>query len=306
MLTIENVTKRFGEIVALDRVSLSLGRGEFFGLLGPNGAGKTTLMSLVAGLRAPDSGSISINGQHVGPNAMGPRHQLGFVPQAIALYDELSAEENLRLFGKLYGLAGRELRARVDHGLHAAQLFERRQDKVQTYSGGMKRRINIVASILHRPALLLCDEPTVGVDPQSRNGIFEFVQRLNADGMTIVYSTHYMEEATRLCSRIAIIDHGRLLALGTLDELLTHLPFSELVRIARNDRTNAQMQALAEYGEITKAEDAYLFKLRDGLRFSEFFAAAEELGLPYRYFNIRRPTLEDLFLHLTGKNLRDT
>jgi len=305
MLTIENVTKRFGEIVALDRVSLSLARGEFFGLLGPNGAGKTTLMSLVAGLRAPDSGSISISGQRVGPNAMAPRHELGFVPQAIALYEELSAEENLRLFGKLYGLAGQELRARVDHGLHAAQLFERRQDKVQTYSGGMKRRINVVASILHRPALLLCDEPTVGVDPQSRNAIFEFLQRLNADGMTIVYSTHYMEEATRLCSRIAIIDHGRLLALGTLDELLTHLPFSELVRIARNDQTTAQMQALAEYGEITKAEDAYLFKLRDGLRFSEFFAAAEELGLPYRYFNIRRPTLEDLFLHLTGKNLRD-
>ena len=306
MLTIENVTKRFGEIVALDRVSLSLARGEFFGLLGPNGAGKTTLMSLVAGLRAPDSGSISINGQRVGPNAMAPRHELGFVPQAIALYEELSAEENLRLFGKLYGLAGQELRARVEHGLHAAQLFERRQDKVQTYSGGMKRRINVVASILHRPALLLCDEPTVGVDPQSRNAIFEFLQRLNADGMTIVYSTHYMEEATRLCSRIAIIDHGRMLALGTLDELLTHLPFSELVRIARNDQTTAQMQALAEYGEITKAEDAYLFKLRDGLRFSEFFAAAEELGLPYRYFNIRRPTLEDLFLHLTGKNLRDT
>jgi len=305
MLTIENVTKRFGEIVALDRVSLSLARGEFFGLLGPNGAGKTTLMSLVAGLRAPDSGSISIDGQRVGPNAMAPRHELGFVPQAIALYEELSAEENLRLFGKLYGLAGQELRARVDDGLLAAQLFERRQDKVQTYSGGMKRRINVVASILHRPALLLCDEPTVGVDPQSRNAIFEFLQQLNADGMTIVYSTHYMEEATRLCSRIAIIDHGRLLALGTLDELLTHLPFSELVRIARNDGTTAQMQALAEYGEITKAEDAYLFKLRDGVRFSEFFAAAEELGLPYRYFNIRRPTLEDLFLHLTGKNLRD-
>ena len=247
MLTIENVTKRFGEIVALDGVSLSLARGEFFGLLGPNGAGKTTLMSLVAGLRAPDSGNISINGQPVGPNAMAPRHELGFVPQAIALYEELSAEENLRLFGKLYGLAGQELRARVDHGLHAAQLFERRQDKVQTYSGGMKRRINVVASVLHRPALLLCDEPTVGVDPQSRNAIFEFLQRLNADGMTIVYSTHYMEEATRLCSRIAIIDHGRLLALGTLDELLTHLPFSELVRIARNDRTTAQMQALAEY-----------------------------------------------------------
>src|SRR4029077_21297116 len=148
--------------------------------------------------------------------------------------------------------AGQELRARVDDGLHAAQLFERRHDKVQTYSGGMKRRINVVASILHRPALLLCDEPTVGVDPQSRNAIFEFLQRLNADGMTIVYSTHYMEEATRLCSRIAIIDHGHLLALGTLDELLTHLPVSELVRRARNDQSTALRRARLEHSQSTK------------------------------------------------------
>src|SRR6266478_1255831 len=305
MLAIENLTKRYRSVAALQGVSLSLERGEFFGLLGPNGAGKTTLMSLVAGIRPADSGEIRLNGAPLDHRRVEQRSQLGFVPQALALYDELSGEENMRLFGRLYGLRGALLRDRVEEGLLAAQLQERRRDKVSTYSGGMKRRLNIVAAILHRPPLLLCDEPTAGVDPQSRNAIFEFVQRLNADGMTIVYSTHYMEEATRLCSRIGIIDHGRLLALGTLDELLTHLPFSELVRIARNDRTTAQMQALAEYGEITKAEDAYLFKLRDGLRFSEFFAAAEELGLPYRYFNIRRPTLEDLFLHLTGKNLRD-
>ena len=165
MLTIENVTKRFGEIVALDRVSLSLARGEFFGLLGPNGAGKTTLMSLVAGLRAPDSGSISIIGQRVGTNAMAPRRELGFVPQAIALYEELSAEENLRLFGKLYGLAGQELRARVDHGLHAAQLFERRQDKVQTYSGGMKRRINVLwrPFCIGRPCSFATSRPSASI-----------------------------------------------------------------------------------------------------------------------------------------------
>jgi ABC-2 type transport system ATP-binding protein len=226
MLELKNLTKRYGSVAALDDVSLSLEPGEFFGLLGPNGAGKTTLMSLVAGLRPPDAGQILLNGEPFRHDDIEQRTRLGFVPQSLALYDELTAEENLRLFGRLYRLRGAVLRERVEEGLVAAQLQERRRDKVQTYSGGMRRRLNIVAAILHRPSLLLCDEPTVGVDPQSRNAIFEFVQKLNADGMTIVYSTHYMEEATRLCSRIGIIDHGKLLALGTLDELLLQLPLT--------------------------------------------------------------------------------
>ena len=305
MLTIRNLTKRYGSIAALDDVSLSLHEGEFFGLLGPNGAGKTTLMSLVAGIRPADGGEIFLEGEKFQHNRIEQRLQLGFVPQTLALYDELSGEENLRLFGRLYGLSGSLLRERVEEALLAAQLQDRRRDRVQTYSGGMRRRLNVVAAILHRPKLLLCDEPTVGVDPQSRNAIFEFVQKLNDEGMTIVYSTHYMEEATRLCSRIGIIDHGKLLALGTLDELLVELPFAEQIRIVRNETVTAQLGALAKFGEIAETEEAFVLTARDGLRLSDFFTAVEDLGLSYRYFSVTRPTLENVFLHLTGKTLRD-
>jgi len=305
VLTIRNLTKRYGSIAALDDVSLSLHEGEFFGLLGPNGAGKTTLMSLVAGIRPADGGEIFLQGEKFQPNRIEQRVQLGFVPQTLALYDDLSGEENLRLFGRLYGLSGSVLRERVEEALRAAQLHDRRRDLVKTYSGGMRRRLNVVAAILHRPKLLLCDEPTVGVDPQSRNAIFEFVQKLNAEGMTIVYSTHYMEEATRLCSRIGIIDRGKLLALGTLDELLVELPFAEQIRIVRNETVTAQLDALSKFGEIAETEEAFVLTARDGLRLSDFFAAVEQLGLSYRYFSVTRPTLENVFLHLTGKTLRD-
>jgi ABC-2 type transport system ATP-binding protein len=305
MLTIENLTKRYGSVAALQGVSLSLERGEFFGLLGPNGAGKTTLMSLVAGIRPADSGEIRLNGAPFDHRRVEQRAQLGFVPQALALYEELSGEENMRLFGRLYGLRGALLRDRVEEGLLAAQLQERRRDKVSTYSGGMKRRLNIVAAILHRPPLLLCDEPTAGVDPQSRNAIFEFVQRLNADGMTIVYSTHYMEEATRLCSRIGIIDHGKLLALGTLDELLLQLPFAEQIRIARNGETAPHLPAFARLGELVTMEDAFVLTPHADTRLSDLFGLAEKIGLANRHFQMTRPSLESVFLHLTGKTLRD-
>ncbi len=305
MLALHEVSKRYGDVLALDRVSLSLEAGEFFGLLGPNGAGKTTLMSLIAGIRSADQGEIRLQGEVLHHDRLEQRAQLGFVPQALALYDELSGEENLRLFGKLYGLRGALLRERVEEGLLAVQLQDRRRDKVQNYSGGMRRRLNIVAAILHRPRLLLCDEPTVGVDPQSRNAIFEFVEKLNADGMTIVYSTHYMEEATRLCSRIGIIDHGQLLALGTLDELLEQLPSSEQIRISRTT-TGAQLEALRRFGEIAATEDVFILTPRPAFRLSEFFAVVEELGMPYRSVNVTRPSLESVFLHVTGKTLRDT
>jgi ABC-2 type transport system ATP-binding protein len=305
VLTISNLTKNYGSLVALDDVSLILEQGEFFGLLGPNGAGKTTLMSLVAGIRPADRGEILWEGEKFRQERIEQRAQLGFVPQALALYEELSGEENLRLFGRLYGLHGSVLRERVEEGLLAAGLQDRRRDEVKTYSGGMRRRLNVVAAILHRPKLLLCDEPTVGVDPQSRNAIFEFVQKLNAEGMTIVYSTHYMEEATRLCSRIGIIDHGKLLALGTLDELLVQLPFAQQIRIARNEAIAAQLDTLREFGSITASEEAFVLTPREDLRLSEFFATAERLGLSYRYFTVTRPTLENVFLHLTGKTLRD-
>ncbi len=305
MLELKHLSKRYGAIAALDDVSLSIRAGEFFGLLGPNGAGKTTLMSLIAGIREADAGEISLDGEKLRHDRIEQRKRLGFVPQALALYETLSGEENLKLFGRLYGLGGATLRERVEEGLAAAQLLERRGDKVQTYSGGMKRRLNIVAGILHRPPVLLCDEPTVGVDPQSRNAIFEFVQKLNADGMTIVYSTHYMEEATRLCSRIGIIDHGKVLALGTLDELLTQLPFAEQVRLARNAETAPHLAAFARLGEIETVEDSYVLTPKEGTRLSEIFLLAEKLDVANRNFQVTRPTLENVFLHLTGKTLRD-
>ncbi|MBA3833979.1 MAG: ABC transporter ATP-binding protein [Chthoniobacterales bacterium] len=305
VLTVRDLTKHYGPLVALADVSFSLEPGEFFGLLGPNGAGKTTFMSLIAGLRAVDRGEILLHGKRFCPDRLEQRAQIGYVPQELALYVDLTAEENLRLFGQLYGLRGSLLRERVAEGLHAAQLEARRHDLVKTFSGGMRRRLNIVAAVLHRPQLLLCDEPTVGVDPQSRNAIFEFVEKLHAEGTTIVYSTHYMEEATRLCSRIGIIDHGKLLALGTLDELLEELPFTEQIRIARNDATAAQVGAFGEFGNVVATDETYVLRPRAGLHLSEFFAAMERLELPYRYFTVTRPTLENVFLHRTGKSLRD-
>jgi len=305
MLSLDNVTKRYGSLTALDGVSLQIKAGEFFGLLGPNGAGKSTLMSLVAGLRVPDAGRIMVDGRPLSPDQPEARAGLGLVPQHVALYPKLSAEQNLRIFGQLYGLGGAVLRDRVNEGLEAMQLADRRRDPVQTFSGGMQRRLNIIAALLHRPKLLLCDEPTVGVDPQSRNAIFEFLEKLNREGLTVIYSTHYMEEATRLCTRIGIIDHGKIPALGTLDELLLKLPFEEEIRFPVTAATDALAARLGAHGAIEKGDEHYRFRPQPGYKLSSFYLLTESLGLPARHFTSQRPTLEALFLHLTGRNLRE-
>jgi ABC-2 type transport system ATP-binding protein len=305
MLALRHVTKRFGSITALDDVSLDITPGEFFGLLGPNGAGKSTLMSLVAGLRTPEAGTITLAGQPVAGSASVDRRNLGLVPQTIALFPELTAEENLSIFGELQGLRGPILKAALDDAFTAAQLEDRRRSLVKTFSGGMQRRLNLVAALLHRPKFLLCDEPTVGVDPQSRNAIFEHLRQLNRAGVTIIYSTHYMEEAERLCSRISIIDHGRILALGTLDDLLTRLPFEDEITFAATPATAPLTAQLAAVGEITTVDGSHRFRPRSGYPLSAFFGLTESLGLPPRLFVSQRPTLEALFLHLTGRKLRD-
>ena len=304
MLHLDQVTKRYGTLTALDGVSLSVASGEFFGLLGPNGAGKSTLMSLVAGLRSPETGMLTLDGVAVTTTDPSTRVALGLVPQHIALYQDLSALQNLRIFGQLYGLGGAALRERIDEALTAVQLTDRRKDQVKTFSGGMQRRLNLAAALLHRPKLLLCDEPTVGVDPQSRNAIFEYLERLNREGLTIIYSTHYMEEATRLCSRIGIIDHGKILALGSLDELLTKLTFEEEIRFPASAETAALAAQLPSQGELTTLDGTHRFRPRPNARLSEFYAGTEALGLPARLFTSQRPTLEALFLHLTGRNIR--
>ena len=305
MLSLQSVTKRYGSLTALDGVSLDIARGEFFGLLGPNGAGKSTTMSLIAGLRAPDAGALTLDGQPLNAASSVARLSLGLVPQHVALYPELSADQNLRIFGELYGLRGADLRSRIDAALEAVQLTDRRRDPVKNFSGGMARRLNLVAALLHRPKLLLCDEPTVGVDPQSRNAIFEYLERLNREGLTVIYSTHYMEEATRLCSRIGIIDHGKLHALGTLDELLTQLPFEEEIRFPANADTAPLAAQLPAHGELSTADGAHRFRPRADFKLSTFFALAESHALPGRLFTSQRPTLEALFLHLTGRTLRE-
>jgi ABC-2 type transport system ATP-binding protein len=305
MLQITDVTKRYGALAALDTVSLEVARGELFGLLGPNGAGKSTLMSLVAGLRTPEAGTITLDGTPLSAANAAARCALGLVPQSIALYEELSAEQNLKIFGQLYGLRGAELRARVDEALAAVQLADRRRDPVKTFSGGMQRRLNLVAALLHRPKLLLCDEPTAGVDPQSRNAIFEYLERLNRDGLTIIYSTHYMEEATRLCSRIGIIDHGKILALGTLEELLTQLPFEDQIGFPANPTTVDFAAALRAHGSVELDDSTYCFGPPPGFPLSQFYRLSEAHGVSPRVFTHERPTLEAVFLHLTGRKLRE-
>jgi ABC-2 type transport system ATP-binding protein len=305
MIQVHDVTKTFPGVVALDNVSISVRSGEFFGLLGPNGAGKSTLMNLLVGYRDPDRGEISINGKKVTQAGLDTRTAVGLVPQTLALYEEISAQENLEIFGSLYHIDRKKLKDKIREMLESVQLYDRRKDKVETFSGGMKRRLNLVASLLHDPELLLCDEPTVGVDPQSRNAIFDFLQKLNREGKTIVYTTHYMEEVERLCSRIAIIDFGKVIAEGTIDEVLQKLPFEESIFITRDPRRSEDIGPFRDLGELVDDENRWELKLRPGTRLSEFFELAEKNGIPPSSIELRRPTLEAVFLHLTGRRLRD-
>ena len=219
MLEVIGLRKRYGAITAVDGVSLRAGAGETIGLLGPNGAGKTTTVSIIAGLVKPDAGEVRIGGRTLSGDTDSAKRQIGLVPQDLGLYDEMSASENLHLFGALYNLDGARLKRAMDESLELVGLRERAKDKVMNFSGGMKRRLNLAAALLHDPQLLLLDEPTVGVDPQSRNAIFDNLEVLKKRGKTLLYTTHYMEEAERLCDRLVIIDHGKVIADDTLQGL---------------------------------------------------------------------------------------
>jgi ABC-2 type transport system ATP-binding protein len=305
MINIQHITKKYPTVTALDAVTLEVQRQEFFGLLGPNGAGKTTLMNLLVGYFNPDGGTISIDGGNVTQDTLEIRKKIGFVPQSLALYDELTASENLIVFGQMFDIPRKILKERMEEQLHAVELYERRNDKVKTFSGGMKRRLNMIASLLHDPIVLLCDEPTVGVDPQSRNAIFDFLTSLNKQGKTIIYTTHYMEEAERLCSRIGIIDHGKIIALGTIDELLEKLAYEETISIIKNPSTTTNQSVFEEFGTILEEDDHYELKPAEGFLLSKFYAGIERQGLKYSWVELQRPTLEALFLQLTGRRLRD-
>jgi ABC-2 type transport system ATP-binding protein len=279
-IAFEQVGKRYGERQALNALSLQVRRGEVFGLLGPNGAGKTTAMHIAVGLIAADSGSVQVLGGD--PRHPALRQRFGIAPQKLSLYEELTGRENLEFFAHTFGLQGVRCRERVDTALRFVALEDRQHDKVSGYSGGMQRRLNIAAAIVHEPELILLDEPTVGVDPQSRNAIFDNVLALKNAGHTVVYTTHYMEEAERLCDRIAIVDQGRVLALGTLDELV------------RTHGGDAQLS-------IERAGQTEFLHGDDPVR---LLGEALALG-PVDTFQLRRPTLEQVFLKLTGRQLRD-
>ncbi len=305
MIEIRELRKSFPGVVALDGISLGVAQGEFFGLLGPNGAGKSTLMNLLVGYLRPDGGQILIGGKAVSQSDTETRMALGFVPQSLALYDDISAQHNLEIFGSFYHIPRRALREAIAEKLHSVELYDRRKDKVKTFSGGMKRRLNLIAGLLHDPEILLCDEPTVGVDPQSRNAIFDYLTELNRKGKTVVYTTHYMEEAERLCSRIAIIDSGKIIADGTLDHLLDRLPFEEVIVISKEAVSAAGRSTFEAFGALVDGEDDFSLRPSSGFRLSEFFSAVESRGVGYKHIRLQKPTLEALFLHMTGRRLRD-
>ena len=305
MIEIKSITKRFPSITALDNVSLHIKEKEFFGLLGPNGAGKSTLMNLLIGYLDADEGEIFVDNEKVTRSSLNVRKKIGLVPQSIALYEDVSAYENLQIFGSLYGIKKNLLRAVIAENLNRVQLYERRKEIVKNFSGGMKRRLNIAASLLHNPKVLLCDEPTVGVDPQSRNAIFDYLLKLNEEGKTIIYTTHYMEEAERLCSRLAIIDFGKIISAGSVSELLKLLPYEQTILISKNKATAGKLDLFKLFGTLINEQENYELKPDSGIKLSGFFKALEDNNIDYGSIDINRPTLEALFLHLTGRRLRD-
>lgn len=309
VLEVDGLVRRFGDLTAVDGVSFHIAAGETYGLLGPNGAGKTTTISMVAGLLRADAGTVLVAGEPMGPREVAPKKRLGLVPQDLAIYPELTARENLQFFGRLHGMGGAELKARTAEVLDLIGLSDRAKDQTKTFSGGMKRRLNIGIGLLHQPELLILDEPTVGVDPQSRNAILESVEALSTEGMAVLYTTHYMEEAERLCDRIAIIDAGTIQAEGTRTELIRIIGELDEIRLAGTGDLEAAAAALRELAAVERvAVDGrdLLLHLREApTAVAGVVTAAGRAGMELSDVEITRPDLESVFLHLTGKALRD-
>ena len=302
-LRIEGLVKRFGALTAVDGISLQLKGGECLGLLGPNGAGKSTLIRCITGRVVPDSGSASVFDTPA--DSAEARSSLGWVPQELALYSRLTCRENLETFGKYHGLRRVDLKAAVAWCLEWAALTDRADDTVGSLSGGMKRRLNMAAGLIHRPKVILMDEPTVGVDPQARNRIFEMIESLRGEGISIVYTTHYMEEAERLCDRIAIIDHGKIIAEGTKDELVRNAFDGRSEVLARFERVDDAVVAwIAERGGQVDNGIAH-FAVERATDIAGLLEAAAKSGHDLADVSLRKPNLESVFLHWTGRELRE-
>jgi ABC-2 type transport system ATP-binding protein len=309
VLVVDSLVRRFGDLTAVDGVSFRIAEGETYGLLGPNGAGKTTTISMVAGLIAADAGTVTIAGQPMTPRTTEPKRHVGLVPQELAIYPDLSGRENLALFGRLQGLRGDQLRGRVEEVLELIGLADRAKDRSKEYSGGMKRRLNIGIGLLNRPTLLILDEPTVGVDPQSRHAILESVEALSGEGMAVLYTTHYMEEAERLCDRIAIIDSGRLQAEGTRDELIRLTGGVDTIRLGGTGDLAGAAEELRQVPGVVRVDTerrSVTLTVKDAPALvAQVVGTATAYGVTPADVEIARPDLESVFLHLTGKGLRD-
>ena len=309
LVAINGLVKKYGERVAVRDVSFSIEEGEIFGLLGPNGAEKTTTLSILSTLLIPDQGKVTISDYDLVREAKQIKRLIGSVPQELALYPTLSAWDNLVFFGRIYGLHGTELKGRVTTVLALVGLSDRAADAVQTFSGGMKRRLNIAAGLIHKPRILFLDEPTVGVDPQSRNFIFEHVERLNEEGMTIVYTTHYMEEAERLCNRVAIMDQGRILALDTMKGLIDMLGGGVIYLGLPHAALESLLPAVRGLGHVSAvAREDGRFKIETKnarLALLELIELCNARNVSILSLEMLEPNLESVFLHLTGKRLRD-
>ncbi len=311
MLQVEALKKSYGSVLAVDGVSFSVGAGETIGLLGPNGAGKTTMVSMIAGLVRPDSGWVQIERRRLAGDTDPNKRRIGFVPQDLALFDELTAHDNLQLFGALYDLKGAAAQRVITETLELVGLADRAKDRVKDYSGGMKRRLNMAAALLHDPQILLLDEPTVGVDPQSRNAIFDNLEVLKRRGKTLIYTTHYMEEAERLCDRIIIIDHGKVVANDTLQGLYHLLPVTNLLAVELDNTQDGL--PLDELRALPGVRSAHLQSgmLRVGVQdlateTPRLLQWLVERGHLYHHVASERADLETVFLTLTGRSLRDS
>ena len=314
MLTVENLIKQYGDFTAVDNVSFEASKGTVFGLLGPNGAGKSTTISCISGLLSPTSGYIRVAGADVVKEGKRAKRSLGIVPQELAIYDDLPAVENLKYWGKAYGLRGAALGSRVSEVLDHIGLADRAKDMPKTFSGGMKRRLNFGCGIVHKPGLLLLDEPTVGVDPQSRQRLFEMVEAERDAGACVLYTTHYMEEAERLCDELAIIDHGKTIAKGTVEELKSQLAARDVLQL-NGDFSEAGInkviesltsRGISDLELISQEAGAVTLTLSSASRhLPAIFEAITSEGGNVAETSLRSPNLETLFLLLTGKELRE-
>ncbi len=309
MLQVHTLRKVYGELVAVDGVDFDVPAGTIFGLLGPNGAGKSTTIGCVSGLLHPSAGSVTVFGHDIVREPVAAKKQLGVVPQELAVYEDLDARSNLRFFGATYGLSGSELNRRVDDVLLRIGLADRSKEPVKNFSGGMKRRLNFGCGIVHGPKVVLLDEPTVGVDPQSRARLLDLVRELATEGAAVVYTTHYMEEAESLCDRVAIVDHGKLLVEGTLHELRQRLGGRELVRLTGRFDPQAVRTAFAGERdvEIVQCDQNVVLLSQQGAssKLAALLDRVATTGAELRDTTVRQPSLESLFLELTGRELRE-